>query len=391
MHSPICKVAVRTTHHVPNARLVARAPMRLKVKLGATACSTDVNVPQVLDKLSARNNLSEQETQQTLKALLTNYVPEQVAAFLVLLKAKGETSEEVAGLAKAMLEEGLPVKTNSTVVDIVGTGGDGIGSVNISTGACMVAAAAGAKIAKHGNRSVSSLCGSADVLEALGVVIDLGPESVAKCIDQAGIGFMFAPRYHPAMKAIQPVRRALKIRTAFNLLGPLLNPAHAGYGLVGVYSPEVSTLMAGALLRLGVRKALVVHSMGLDELTPMGPTDVVEVEAGKAAPRRYSVDPLELGIKRCSVEDLKGGDAALNASILRDVFGGARGAVADALNLNAGFALAASQVAASPAEGVAMAREVQQAGKAAEVLNRWVALSQQLAAEERSHAAAAKK
>lgn len=170
------------------------------------------------------------------------------------------------------------------------------------------------------------------------------------------------------------------MRTALNILGPLLNPAHAAYGLVGVYSPDISELMGGALLELGMKKALVVHSMGLDELTPMGPADVVEVSP--AGTKRYSLDPRDVGIPRCSVEDLKGGDAALNARILRDVFGGARGPVADALCLNAGYALAAAQVAASPAEGVAMAQEAQRAGKAGGVLDRWVAASQAAAAAE---------
>lgn len=327
----------------------------------------------MIEKLIDRQDLSEGEAQQALHALISGAEAAQMAAFLVLLRAKGETAAEVAGLAKAMRDLGVPVPTTCQVLDIVGTGGDGIGSVNISTGATVIAAAAGAKVAKHGNRSVSSLCGSGDVLEALGVAIELGPEGVAACLDQAGVGFMFAPTFHPAMKAVVPVRKALKVRTAFNLLGPMLNPADAAYGLIGVYSTDVSHLMADALQRLGVKKALVVHSMGLDELTPMGPADVVEVTPeGKKC---YQIDPKDLGIPRCSVEDLAGGDAKLNASILMDVFGGARGAVADALNLNAGVALAAAQVAATPEEGVAMAQEVQRSGKAGDTLRKWVEVS----------------
>jgi anthranilate phosphoribosyltransferase len=227
------------------------------------------------------------------------------------------------------------------------------------------------------------------VLEALGVAIGLGPAGVARCIDAAGVGFMFAPRYHPAMARLRPVRGALKIRTVMNMLGPLLNPAAAAYGLVGVYSPDIAPLMAEALLLTGSRHALVVHSCGLDELTPMGPADVVEACAaggggGAGAPRlrRYSLDPAELGIPRCEVVDLAGGDAALNAAILRDVFGGARGAVADALVLNAGYALAAARVAGSPAEGVAMAQEAQRAGRAGDVLATWVAVSNAAEADE---------
>lgn len=337
----------------------------------------------IIETLITREDLTEQQAEGALLSLLDDFSAEQTSAFLVLLRAKGETPEEIAGMAKAFLKHGVHVKTAKGVVDIVGTGGDGIGSVNISTGASVIVAAAGGRVAKHGNRSVSSLCGSADVLEALGVAIDLGPEGVARCVDQTGVGFMFAPRYHPAMKVVRPVRSALKVRTAFNMLGPLLNPAAAEYGLVGVYDTCISQLMADALMRLGMKKALVVHSMGLDELTPMGPADIVEVEAGKPT-RRYSLDPKEVDIPRCSVEDLKGGDADLNAQILRDVFGGARGPVADALNLNAGYALAACEVARDPKEGVKMAQEAQRAGKAAGVLEAWVKLSQSEAAAERA-------
>lgn len=259
----------------------------------------------VLEMLIEGKDLTEKQSQDTMMDILSDFSPEQAAAFLVLLRAKGETAAEVAGLARAMLSEVQQVSTHNDVVDIVGTGGDGIGSVNISTGACIIAAAAGAKVAKHGSRSVSSLCGSADVLEALGVAIDLGPESVSRCISEANLGFMYAPRYHPAMKRIRPIRSALKIRTIFNILGPMLNPASASYGLVGVYSPSISKLMGESLLRLGMQKALVVHSMGLDELTPMGPADVVEVTAGCEL-KHYTLDPLDVGIPRCEVKDLAG-------------------------------------------------------------------------------------
>lgn len=216
--------------------------------------------------------------------------PAQIAAFLVLLRAKGETGEEVAGLARAMLESGVEVALGAEdlrgrpLLDIVGTGGDGIGSVNISTGATVIAAAAdgAVAVAKHGNRSVSSLCGSADVVEALGVALELHPEGIRACVREAGIAFMYAPAFHPAMAAVGPVRRALRVRTAFNLLGPLLNPARASRALVGVYSPSVAPLMAAALGRLGVERALVVHSAGMDELTPLAPAIVIEASGGKA-------------------------------------------------------------------------------------------------------------
>ncbi|CAK0731729.1 hypothetical protein CVIRNUC_000035 [Coccomyxa viridis] len=337
------------------------------------APSQTADIKQILETLLAGSDLTEQQTQDAMEALVDGAADTQMAAFLVLLRAKGETAEEVAGLAKAMRARCIHVPTAGDVLDIVGTGGDGIGSVNISTGATVIAAAAGAKVAKHGNRSVSSLCGSADVLEALGVAVDIGPEGVARCIQECGVGFMFAPRYHPAMKAVVPVRKSLKVRTAFNILGPLLNPAGAAYGLIGVYSPAIAPLMASALQRLGTKRALVVHSHGLDELTPMGDAELLEVTP--QGTRSYRLDPLDLGIKRCEVKDLAGGDARLNASILGDVFGGARGAVADALVLNAGVALAACEVAGSPQEGVTMAQEAQRSGKAADVLKVWRNLS----------------
>lgn len=325
-----------------------------------------------------------------MAALLEGAHPAQIAAFLVLLRAKGETGEEVAGLARAMLESGVEVALGAEdlrgrpLLDIVGTGGDGIGSVNISTGATVIAAAAdgAVAVAKHGNRSVSSLCGSADVVEALGVALELHPEGIRACVREAGIAFMYAPAFHPAMAAVGPVRRALRVRTAFNLLGPLLNPARASRALVGVYSPSVAPLMAAALGRLGVERALVVHSAGMDELTPLAPAIVIEASGGKAG-KPYELDPRKLGIPPCTIEDLKGGDAALNAAILKDVFGGARGAVADALNLNAGVALAAAGAAdGTPEGGVALAQEIQRSGKAGEVLKKWIAASQAAKARE---------
>ena len=275
-----------------------------------------------------------------------------------------------------MLASGVAVDgdAGTGTVDIVGTGGDGIGSVNISTGATVIAAAAGARVAKHGNRSVSSLCGAADVVEALGVAHDVGPAGVVPVLDAAGVAFMFAPVFHPAMAVVAPVRRALRVRTAFNLLGPLLNPARAQYGLIGVYSPSIAPLMAAALGRLGVKRALVVHSAGMDELTPLAPATVIEAKDGVAG-TPYELDPARLGIARCEIDDLKGGDAALNAAILKDVFGGARTAVADALNLNAGVALAAAGVVATPEDGVMAAQEAQRAGKAGDTLAKWIAAS----------------
>lgn len=337
----------------------------------------DVQISAVLEQLCNSQNLSKGVTKDILSHLVDEGDPAKIAAFLVLLRAKGETASEIAGLASAMKEKMSPVTVNETAVDIVGTGGDSAGTVNISTGACVLTAACGLTVAKHGNRSVSSLCGSADVLENLGVVIDLGPEQMEQCLAEAGIGFMFAPRFHPAMKAVVPVRKSLKVRTAFNILGPMLNPASVPYALVGVYSREIQKLMADALKELGFENALVVNSMGIDELTPAGPADVVEVS--QAGVKEYKVFPKDLGIPSCEIEDLKGGDASVNAQMLLDVFGGEQGPVADALILNAGFALATAKVASNPGEGVAMAREVQRSGKAAAVMEKWAATSQKVA------------
>ncbi|GMH38352.1 hypothetical protein BSKO_06236 [Bryopsis sp. KO-2023] len=347
---------------------------RRKVFASASPAPTAVRIPQILETLCEGKDLTREDTEACLEYLLEDGDEVQIAALLVLLRAKGETPEEIAGLATTMKKKATRVNTPHDVVDIVGTGGDSIGSINISTGSSVVAAAAGAKVAKHGNRSVSSLCGSADVLEELGVAIDLGPESISRCLDSAGVAFMFAPRYHPAMKAIVPVRRKLKVRTAFNILGPMLNPADAPYGLIGVYSTDLMPLMANSLVQLGTKKALVVHSMGLDELTPIGPADVMEVTP--EGTKSYRLDAKDVGIPPCEVEDLKGGDRVLNAKILRDVFGGAKGPIADALCLNAGYALASCGVAENPIEGVAMAQEAQQSGKAGDVLSNWIDISQ---------------
>ena len=228
------------------------------------------------------------------------------------------------------------------------------------------------------------MCGSADVLEALGVAVDLGPDGVARCVEDVGMGFMFAPRYHPSMKAVAPVRKALKVRTAFNLLGPMLNPADSKYALVGVYTPELQPLMANSLMKLGMKKALVVCStvgkLSLDEMTPCGPTSVMEVTQGGV--KTYSFDPKDVVIPPCELSDLAGGYAALNARMLTDALGGEKGPVADCLILNAGVAMAAAAQAESVAEGVAMCKEAHAAGKGGETLRKWAALSQELRAAE---------
>src|SRR5437764_2118569 len=249
--------------------------------------------------------------------------PAQIGGFLVALRAKGETAAEIAGCAEAMRGHVLPVKPQrDDLVDTAGTGGDNAHTLNISTAAALVAAAAGAAVAKHGNRAVSSLSGSADVLEALGFSLELPPERIARSIDELGFGFLFAPAHHPAMRHAAPVRRQLATRTVFNVLGPLTNPAGARALVLGVYSPELARTLAAAPVQLETTRAYVVHGAGgIDELSPCGPNLVCEVEGGGV--REYELDPLDLGIERCDPAELRGGDPETNAAGLRDVLAGA--------------------------------------------------------------------
>lgn len=279
-----------------------------------------------------------------------------------------------------MLSRAIPVRTVPGSLDIVGTGGDGANTVNISTGSCILAAACGAKVAKHGSRSSSSACGSADVLETLGVAIDLGPEGVAKCVEDVGVGFMFAPTYHPAMKVVAPVRRSLKIKTAFNILGPMLNPSRAPHSIVGVYHDNLVEKMAKILQHFGTKRTLVVHCHGLDEMSPLGGGRVLEVTQDKI--ESFVFDPLNFGIPRCTLEDLKGGNADFNAKSLRNVFAGEPGPIADSLILNAAAGIMACGLVKDLGEGVSLARDVLRSGRANTVLDNWISLSQKLKAEE---------
>jgi anthranilate phosphoribosyltransferase len=303
--------------------------------------------------------------------------PAQIGGFLVALRAKGETADEIAGCAEAMRAHVLPVHpTRTDVVDVVGTGGDGARTFNISTTAAIVAAAAGAAVAKHGNRAVSSVSGSADVLEALGFDLEQSPERVAESIDTLGFGFMFAPLHHPAMKHAAPVRRELGTRTIFNVLGPLTNPAGARAGVFGVYAAELARTVADALAVLDSRRAFVVHGAhGVDELSPAGPNLVFEVVEGDV--REREIDPVELGLARCDPAELSGGSPEENARVARDVLAGAPGAKRDAVVLNAAGAIAAAGHAHDLAEGVARAREAIDSGAASARLTELVAFSRE--------------
>jgi anthranilate phosphoribosyltransferase len=303
--------------------------------------------------------------------------PAQIGGLLVALRTKGESPDEIAGFAEAMREHVVPVHPRrDDLVDTAGTGGDGAHTLNISTAAALVAAAAGAAVAKHGNRAVSSACGSADVLEALGFELELPPERIARSIDELGFGFMFAPSHHPAMRHAASVRRELATRTVFNVLGPLTNPAGARAQVVGVYSPGLVRTIAEVLAMLGAQRAFVVHgAAGIDELSPAGPNLVCEVRDGRVVER--TVDPLDLGVPRCSPAELRGGTPQENAAAIREVFAGAAGGARDAILLNAAGAIAAGGHADDLREGLAAARDALDSGAALERLDSLVLFSRQ--------------
>jgi anthranilate phosphoribosyltransferase len=329
-----------------------------------------------LHRVASREDLSAEEAEHAMGSLLSGEISAaQIAAFLVALRMKGETAEEIAGCARAMRAHVTPVTpSHHDLVDTCGTGGDGANTFNISTAAALVAAAAGAAVAKHGNRAASSTTGAADVLEALGFELEQPPERVARSIDDLGFGFLFAQTHHPAMRHAAPVRRELATRTVFNVLGPLTNPAGARALVLGVYTPTLAPVLADALVQLETRRAFVVHGAGgLDELSPTGPNLVCEVEAGSV--RRYELDPRDLGIPRCDPAELRGSYPEANAQALRDVLAGADGGHRSAVLLNAAGGIAAAGHAADLREGLELAREAIDSGAAAERLEELVRFS----------------
>lgn len=354
------------------ARIPRVAPRKAATHAGTARCS----MRPYLERLAQRKNLSAEEAECALSYAVSGAAEvAEIAAFLALLAAKGESADEIAGIAAAMRARMVPVRTAGPVLDIVGTGGDGAGTVNISTAAAVLAAAAGCKVGKHGNRSVSSKCGSADVLEALGISLSLTPEGVSECIEEAGIGFMYAPNHHPAMRFVGPVRKAMKIRTVFNIMGPLLNPAGATHGVIGVFSPAILDVMSNALVKLGMERAVVVHTAGLDEYSNTGVAEVVDVNGTLTSKQNF--DPVaELAMPRVDISMLKGGDAAGNAEIIRQVLAGdLPGPITDAIALNAGVGCYVYGLESSVAGGVARVRSAIEAGEGIATLERWAAAS----------------
>jgi anthranilate phosphoribosyltransferase len=330
----------------------------------------------LLEKLQRHDALTTDEAAGAMAGIMRGEATAaQIAGFLMALRSKGERPEELVGLARAMREAAVPLPQRfDNVFDTCGTGGDNAGTVNVSSMAAVVVAACGVRVAKHGNRSVSSRSGSADVFEALGVNVAATPAVVARCLDQAGIAFLFAPTFHPSMKHAAPVRRELGVRTAFNLLGPLTNPAGTTRQLVGVPRPELTELVARALGLLGSAHVWVVHAAdGLDELSTTGYTKVSECRDGLL--RTFFVHPSMFGLAKASLEDLRGGDAAHNANVARSVLGGATGAARDIVLLNAGAGLFVAGRTQTVAQGVTMAADAIDGGRAAETLARLVALS----------------
>src|SRR5438067_2531420 len=322
-------------------------------------------------------DLSRAQAAAAMDAMLDGSAPvSQMAALLVALRMKGETPDEIAGAAQALRSRATRVEVSQDrLIDTCGTGGDASHTFNISTAAAFVAAAGGARVAKHGNRAVSSKCGSADVLAALGVEVELDPEAVAACIDDCGIGFLFAPRHHAAMRHVAPVRKELGLRTLFNLLGPLANPAGARRQLLGVYSPQLVPVLARTLAELGCDRAFVVHGHGgLDEISTAGPTLVCEVRSG--AVRQFEFSPEDADVKRAPLEGLRGGDALRNAEMLRGVLRGENGPQRAATLLNGGAALAAAGVCETIADGVRLAERAIDSGAALDRLERLVQASQ---------------
>jgi anthranilate phosphoribosyltransferase len=333
-------------------------------------------VIEAIARLVRCESLTEAEASAAFEEIMRgDATPIQIAGFMVALRMKGESVDELTGFARTARAMATPIHVEGALLDTCGTGGDGLATFNISTLSAIVAAACGARVAKHGNRAASSMCGSADVLEKLGVKIDLDPEGVVRCIDGAGIGFLFAPIFHPSFRFAGVPRRELAIRTVFNVLGPLCNPAGARYQALGVADGTLAGKMAEVLIRLGVERAIVFHAGdGMDELSVSGPSHVIEIDGRR---KDYELDPAELGLRPASADAMRGGGPEDNARIAREVLEGARGPRRDTVLLNTSAALRAAGLAKDWKEGLRAGAEAIDSGRAGDVLQRWAKISQE--------------
>ncbi len=336
-------------------------------------------ITEALSKVVDGRDLSSEEMAAAFNQIMTGEAtPAQIGAFLIALRMKGETSDEVMGAAKSMRDHSLKAEppAGAVVIDLCGTGGDGAHTFNISTAASFVASGAGPVVAKHGNRSVSSSCGSADVLEELGVKIDAPPDVAKRAMAETGMAFLFAPVYHPAMKHAIGPRKELKLRTIFNILGPMTNPAGAQRQLLGVHDPSVMRMMVEALRKLGSERILIVHSRdGLDEASVAAETDIFELKDGEIT--EWTLAPEDAGLKRASKDSLKGGSVKDNAKVLQDLLAGEKGPIREAAVLNAGLALMAAGLAKDVKTGVEMAADSIDSGRAAGVLERLIKVTRE--------------
>jgi len=334
-------------------------------------------IKEAIIKVSDGEDLAYSEAEEVIREIMTgSTTPAQTASFLTALHIKGETTDEISASAYVMRDCATRVEYGGDVMEIVGTGGDGAQSINVSTISGIVCAAAGAKIAKHGNRAASSKCGAADCLEALGINISISPEGCAKLLDEDGMCFMFAQKYHNAMKYVGPVRKEIGIPTVFNILGPLTNPAHANLQLLGVYKPKLLKPMANALMKLGVKRGMAVYGQDkLDEISVGAPTSVVEFEDGKLT--EYEITPEQFGLQRYGIDELKGGEPALNAKLAREILSGKQGAGRNSVLLNAGAALHIYK-GIPIADGVKLAAETIDSGAAMKTLEKYIQISQGL-------------
>jgi anthranilate phosphoribosyltransferase len=340
-----------------------------------------MSVREALGKLVLGQDLTRAEAEAAMRSMTEgDATPSQIAGFAVALRMKGETPEEVAGLAEVMRAAAKRVEAGPDVVDVVGTGGDGAGTFNISTISALIVASAGARVAKHGNRSVTSECGAADFLEAVGVAIDLPPEGVARCVNETGFGFMFAPLYHPAMRLANATRREIGVRTVFNILGPLTNPAGARRQLTGVAVASLGETMAHVLALLGAEHAVVVHGQdGLDEISVCAPTQIYEVRGREV--RSFVIEPEQFGIERRPTDAVRGGTVDANVRLSRSVLDGERGAARDVVLLNSGAALYMAGISSSIEAGIARAADELDSGRVRQKLDQVAQGSQRIKAD----------